>query len=39
MAEARRWAAEAVAALDPLPEGTVKKTLIRFADTMVERSS
>ncbi|UFS58019.1 polyprenyl synthetase family protein [Subtercola endophyticus] len=38
-AEAHRWAAEAVAALAPLPEGTVKKTLIRFADTMVERSS
>nr|WP_246093190.1 polyprenyl synthetase family protein [Subtercola boreus] len=37
--ESRRWAADAVAALDPLPEGTVKKTLIRFADTMVERSA
>jgi heptaprenyl diphosphate synthase len=37
--ESRRWAADAVAALDPLPEGTVKKTLIRFADTMVERSN
>jgi heptaprenyl diphosphate synthase len=38
-AEAHRWAADAVSALDPLPEGTVKKTLIRFADTMVERNS
>ncbi|HEY8589814.1 MAG TPA: polyprenyl synthetase family protein [Naasia sp.] len=36
---AHRWAAEAVAALDPLPAGTVKKALIRFADVMVERSS
>ncbi|MEF2975623.1 polyprenyl synthetase family protein [Subtercola sp. YIM 133946] len=37
--EAHRWAADAVAALAPLPEGTVKKTLMRFADTMVERSN
>ncbi|RFA17044.1 geranylgeranyl pyrophosphate synthase [Subtercola boreus] len=37
--ESRRWAADAVAALDPLPDGTVKKTLIRFAATMVERSA
>ncbi|MCU1438211.1 MAG: menX [Naasia sp.] len=36
---AHRWAAEAVAALDPLPDGSVKKALIRFADVMVERSS
>ncbi|WP_378147887.1 polyprenyl synthetase family protein [Cnuibacter sp. UC19_7] len=39
VAEARRWAAEATAALAPLPDGTVKKTLIRFADTVVERTS
>ncbi len=37
--EARRYAREAVEALAPLPEGTVKKTLIRFADTVVERTS
>jgi len=28
-----------VAALQPLPGGTVKKALTRFADVMVERSS
>ncbi|WBU36987.1 polyprenyl synthetase family protein [Homoserinibacter sp. YIM 151385] len=37
--EARRWAAEAVAALAPLPEGPVKKALTRFADAIVERSN
>jgi heptaprenyl diphosphate synthase len=37
--EAHRWAAEAVAALAPLPEGTVKKALTRFAGTIVERSN
>ncbi|WP_127792184.1 polyprenyl synthetase family protein [Agromyces sp. LHK192] len=37
--EAHRWARDAVAALDPLPEGSVKKALTRFADTVVERSS
>lgn len=37
--EAHRWAREAVEALDPLPTGPVKKALIRFADTIVERSS
>jgi heptaprenyl diphosphate synthase len=39
MAEAHRWSAEAVAALDPLPDGPVKKALTRFAETIVERSS
>jgi heptaprenyl diphosphate synthase len=39
LAESHRWAAEAVTALAPLPEGTVKKALTRFADVMVERSS
>jgi len=38
LAEARRWAREAVAALAPLPDGPVKKSLARFADTVVERS-
>jgi heptaprenyl diphosphate synthase len=39
LAEAHRWAAEAVAALAPLPDGPVKKALTRFADSIVERSS
>ena len=38
-AEAQRWAREAVAALAPLPDGPVKKSLTRFADTVVERSN
>jgi heptaprenyl diphosphate synthase len=38
LAEARRWAAEAVAGLAPLPAGPVKKALTRFADSVVERS-
>ncbi|WP_157155121.1 polyprenyl synthetase family protein [Diaminobutyricimonas sp. LJ205] len=37
--EAHRWADEAVAALEPLPEGPVKKALTRFAEVIVERSS
>ena len=37
--EAHDWARDAVAALDPLPDGPVKKALTRFADTIVERSS
>ena len=37
--EAHRWAREAVDALAPLPTGSVKKALVRFADTIVERSS
>ncbi|MDJ0336375.1 polyprenyl synthetase family protein [Salinibacterium sp. G-O1] len=37
--EARRWAADAVAALAPLPEGPVKKALTRFAESIVERSN
>ena len=39
LAEAHRWAAEAIAALDPLPDGPVKKALTRFAETIVERSN
>ncbi|MDQ0573779.1 polyprenyl synthetase family protein [Agromyces albus] len=39
LAEAHRWAREAVAALAPLPEGSVKKALTRFAETIVERQS
>jgi heptaprenyl diphosphate synthase len=37
--EARRWSQRAVAALEPLPEGPVKKALTRFAETIVERSN
>jgi heptaprenyl diphosphate synthase len=37
--EAHRWAADAVAALAPLPDGPVKTALTRFADTIVERSN
>jgi heptaprenyl diphosphate synthase len=37
--EARRWADAAVAALEPLPHGPVKKALTRFAERVVERSS
>ena len=38
-AEARRWAAEAVEALAPLPAGPVKKSLTRFAERVVERKA
>ena len=37
--EAHRWSREAVAALDPLPDGPVKKALTKFAETTVERGS
>ncbi len=36
---ARQWSAEAVAALDPLPEGVVKASLTNFAHAVVDRSS
>lgn len=39
LAEAHRWAREAVNMLAPLPEGSVKKALTRFAETIVERQS
>jgi len=39
LAEAHGWARDAVAALGPLPNGSVKKALTRFAETIVERSS
>jgi heptaprenyl diphosphate synthase len=39
LAEAHRWARDAVKALAPLPEGSVKKALTRFAETIVERQS
>jgi heptaprenyl diphosphate synthase len=39
LAEAHRWADDAVEALAPLPAGPVKKALTRFAETIVERSN
>lgn len=39
LAEAHGWARDAVEALAPLPSGSVKKALTRFAETIVERSS
>jgi heptaprenyl diphosphate synthase len=39
LAEAHGWARDAVAALEPLPQGSVKKALTSFAETIVERSS
>lgn len=38
LAEAHRWAAEAVAALEPLPDGQVRSALIRFTETIVNRT-
>lgn len=35
--EAQRWASEAVEALDPLPDGPVKKALAIFAQAVVDR--
>lgn len=35
--EAQRWANEAVAALDPLPNGPVKQALATFAQAVVDR--
>ena len=35
---AASWADEAVTALAPLPDGTVKRALTRFAETVVDRS-
>ncbi len=39
LVEARRWADAAVSALEPLPQGPVKKALTRFAASIVERSN
>lgn len=35
--QARRWAADAIAALAPLPSGPVKEALAKFAEAVVER--
>ncbi|MGO3886070.1 MAG: polyprenyl synthetase family protein [Mycetocola sp.] len=39
LADARRWADEAVESLSVLPSGAVKDALVRFAGTIVDRSS
>lgn len=39
IAEARRWASGAVAALEPLPAGPVKRALAEFAARVVEREA
>ena len=39
LAEAQRWAARAVEALPPLPDGPVKKALTKFAEAIVERTN
>ncbi|MHC6177376.1 polyprenyl synthetase family protein [Glutamicibacter sp. X7] len=36
---ARRWADEAIAVLEPLPEGTIKAALTAFADAVVTREA
>ncbi len=38
-AEARRWAAKAIAAIEPLPEGSVKRALVTFANAVVDRNN
>jgi heptaprenyl diphosphate synthase len=39
IASARRWASEAVAALDILPDGLPKKSLARFASRVIDRTN
>lgn len=39
LAEAKRWALSAANALEPLPNGSAKNALIRFTETVVERTS
>ena len=38
-AEARRWAAKAITAIEPLPEGSVKRALVTFANAVVDRTN
>lgn len=38
-AEAKRWAAKAISAISPLPEGSVKQALVAFANAVVDRTS
>jgi heptaprenyl diphosphate synthase len=39
LALAHRWTQDAIDALEPLPRGTVREALTRFAETLAERSS
>ncbi|WP_194421663.1 polyprenyl synthetase family protein [Microbacterium abyssi] len=36
---ARTWTSDAIAALAPLPKGTVREALMRFAESLADRSS
>jgi heptaprenyl diphosphate synthase len=36
---ANQWSHEAIAAIDPLPDGAVKDALTRFARAVADRSS
>ena len=38
-AEARRWATKAIAAIEPLPDGSVKNALVTFANAVVDRTN
>jgi heptaprenyl diphosphate synthase len=38
-AEARRWSAKAIAAIEPLPDGAVKRALVTFANAVVDRTN
>lgn len=39
LALARIWTSDAIDALDPLPKGTVREALTRFAESLADRSS
>jgi heptaprenyl diphosphate synthase len=39
IATARRWAGEAIAALDALPDGLPKRALVQFANRVIERTN
>ena len=39
MTLARTWTTDAITALEPLPKGTVRDALTRFAETLADRSS
>jgi heptaprenyl diphosphate synthase len=37
--EAKRWAAQAISALEELPKGPVRESLTSFAEAVIERSN
>jgi heptaprenyl diphosphate synthase len=37
--EAKRWAAQAISALEELPKGPVREALTAFAEAVIERSN